>query len=436
MNIVIIGNGITGITCARNIRKMDSDVQIIVISAESEHFYSRTALMYIYMGQMKFEHTKPYEDWFWDKNRITLVKAVVNELEHEKRSIRLDNGKIIPYDTLIIASGSIPNRFGWPGEDLKGVQGLYSIQDLEEMENNTRGVLSAVVVGGGLIGIEMAEMLHSRKIQVTMLVREKAYWGNILPREEAELIGRHIREHGINLKTNSELSEILPDERGGVKAVLTQKKENIECQFVGITAGVRPNIKFLKNSPLKTDRGILVNEYFETSIPHIYAAGDCAQFRNPNSGSPSVEQLWYTGKMQAETLAKTICRNKTAYDRGIWFNSAKFFDIEYQTYGQVPPETNDQQASFYWEHPKGKMAFRATFNKADRSLLGLNFLGLRFRQMIAEDWIRNHETIEFVMKHLNKGWFDPEFSKPYFKEIALAFSASQNEVTFPISIRN
>ena len=223
MNIVIIGNGITGITCARNIRKMDSDVQIIVISAESEHFYSRTALMYIYMGQMKFEHTKPYEDWFWDKNRITLVKAVVNELDHEKRSLRLDNGKIIPYDTLIIASGSIPNKFGWPGEDLKGVQGLYSIQDLEEMENNTRGILSAVVVGGGLIGIEMAEMLHSRKIQVTMLVREKAYWGNILPREEAELIGRKIREHGIKLKTNSEHSEILPDEQGGMKAVITQK---------------------------------------------------------------------------------------------------------------------------------------------------------------------------------------------------------------------
>ena len=424
MNIVIIGNGITGITCARNIRKLDSRASITVISAESEHFFSRTALMYIYMGHMKFEHTKPYEDWFWNKNRINLIRAFVKTLNTKEKVILFDNGESIAYDKLIIASGSIPNKFGWPGENLNGVQGLYSIQDLELMERNTKNISSAVIIGGGLIGIEMAEMLHSRKIQVKMLVRENLYWGNILPREEAQLIGKHISGHGIDLQFNTQLKEIISDDQNHVTGILTNTGEKFECQFVGLTAGVKPNIGFLEKNELETDKGILINEYFETSVPDIYAAGDCAQFRNPKQGEPAIEQLWYTGKMQAETLAKTICEDKSAYNRGIWFNSAKFFDLEYQTYGQVLPEINDQQKSFYWEHPNGKHAFRANSNSKDESIAGLNFIGIRFRQIIAEEWIRERKTIGFVIQNLKKGWFDPEFSKAHYNDISNSYLQS------------
>lgn len=418
MNIVIIGNGITGITCARNIRKIDSKASITVISGESEHFFSRTALMYIYMGHMKFEHTKPYEDWFWNKNRINLIRAYVKSLNSKDKTLHFDNDKSIAYDKLIIASGSIPNKFGWPGENLHGVQGLYSMQDLEQMESNTKNISSAVLVGGGLIGIEMAEMLHSRKIEVSMLVRENLYWNNVLPREEAQLIGKHISGHGINLQFNTELREIISDDQNRVKGVLTNTGQHFECQFVGLTAGVKPNISFLEKHELETERGILVNEYFETSIPDIYAAGDCAQFRKPKPGEPAIEQLWYTGKMQAETLARTICGDKSAYNRGIWFNSAKFFDLEYQTYGQVLPEINDQQKSFYWEHPNGKHAFRANYSSKDESISGFNFIGIRFRQTIAEDWIMERKTIGFVIQNLKKGWFDPEFSKAFYNDIS------------------
>jgi NAD(P)H-nitrite reductase large subunit len=424
MNIVIIGNGITGITCARNIRKLDSKASITVISAESEHFFSRTALMYIYMGHMKFEHTKPYEDWFWSKNRINLIRAYVKSLNSKDKILHFDNSESIAYDKLIIAIGSIPNKFGWTGENLHGVQGLYSIQDLEQMERNTKNISSAVLVGGGLIGIEMAEMLHSRKIAVKMLVRENFYWGNILPREEAQLIGKHISAHGIDLQFNTELSEIISDDQDRVKGVLTNTGQQIECQFVGLTAGVKPNIGFLEKHELETERGILINEYFETSIPDIYAAGDCAQFRNPKPGEPAVEQLWYTGKMQAETLARTICEDKSAYNRGIWFNSAKFFDLEYQTYGQVLPEIYDQQKSFYWEHPNGKHAFRANYNSKDESISGFNFIGIRFRQIIAEEWIRERKTIGFVIQNLKKGWFDPEFSKAFYNDISHSYLQS------------
>lgn len=422
MNIIIIGNGITGITCARNIRKKNSDATITVISDESEHFYSRTALMYIYMGHMKYENTKPYEDWFWSKNRINLIQATVNYLNTVDKSIELEDSRILNYDKLVLATGSIPNNFGFPGEDLNGVQALYNLQDLAKMEKNTSNISSAVIVGGGLIGIEMAEMLHSRNISVTMLIRENAYWANVLPQQEAQLIGNHLNKHGIQLKFNTELQEIRTIDQVNVHSIVTKQKETIDCQFLGITTGVKPNIKFLKNSSIEIEKGILVNEFLETNIPDVFAAGDCAQFRFAKNGEAPIEQLWYTGKMQGETLANTICGNKTTYDRGIWFNSAKFFDLEFQTYGKVLAEITPEQESFYWAHENGKISFRANYNKSDRSIIGFNFIGIRFRQVIAEHWIREQKEIEYVIDNLKQGWFNPEFSDTHDKKIAKSFS--------------
>ena len=423
MHIVIIGNGITGITCALGIRKKDATAEVTVISSESEHFFSRTALMYIYMGHMKYEHTKPYEDWFWAKNRINLVKGHVSRVHIESASISLDDGRIIQYNKLLIASGSKPNKFDWPGQDLPGVQGLYSLQDLHTMELHTRGISEAVIVGGGLIGIEMAEMLLSRQIKVHFLVREKYYWSNALPEDEALMISRHIREHHINLLLETELKEIIAGNNGKVQGIITQAGESIPCQFVGLTAGVTPNISFIEDSGIKTNTGILVNEYLETNMANVYAAGDCAEFESPRSDNPAVEQLWYTGRLQGEVVANTLTGNRTAYKRGVWFNSAKFLDIEYQTYGTMLPELTPEQDSFYWEHPDGKKSFRASYRRKDRSIIGFNFLGLRFRQVVAEEWIRNRKPVDQCIRELPKGWFDPEFSKPYYRDVLNAFLA-------------
>ena len=421
MKIVIIGNGAAGITTARYIRKM-SDHEILVISSESEHFFSRTALMYIYMGHMKYEHTKPYEDWFWKKNRIDLKQAHIETINFNAKILLTSDKEEISYDKLVIATGSKSNKFGWPGQDLKGVQGLYSKQDVELMEENTVGIKNAVIVGGGLIGIEMAEMLNSRGIKVDFLIREKEYWNNVLPKEEALLVGKHIAEHHINLLTETEMKEIVSDENGRVKSIITTNGEEIPCQFVGLTAGVSPNVDFLKNTELNVDRGVLVTEYLETNLPDVYALGDCAQFINPKEKHPPVEQLWYTAKMQGKGLAKTICGEKTIYNRGIWFNSAKFLDIEYQTYGMMFTTPFKEEDTFYWEHPNGKICVRVNFKKETGEIVGFNFFGIRFRQIIADEWIRNGTAISDCISNLNKGFFDPEFYKNHHQAIINSFN--------------
>ena len=405
-HIVIVGNGITGITAARFVRKL-SGSRITIISSETDHFYARTALMYIYMGHMRYQETKPYEDQFWQANGLDLVRGYVSSVDTKARVVHVADGPDIAYDALLLATGSKSNRFGWPGQDLPGVQGLYGIPDLARMERYTRDIDRAVVVGGGLIGIEMAEMLHSRQIPVTFLVRENSYMEYLLPAEESAMINDEIRRHHVDLKLATELKAIRGNTRA--EAVETSRDEVINCQFVGLTAGVHPNIAMARASGLETARGILVNEYFETSVPDVYAAGDCAEFRTDGIGSRRVEQLWYTGRAHGKTVAHTLCGRRRPYRRGVFFNSAKFFTIEYQTYGDVPARPSPDVQSWCVRH--GGRLLRINYKTSTRRITGLNAMGLRLRHDVCEHWIRQGRTIDQVLSSLGKIRFDAEFDR-------------------------
>lgn len=414
MSIIIIGNGVAGITAARNIRKYDRNSKITVISSETKYHYSRTALMYIYMGHMKFTHTKPYADDFWVKNNIHLLQEQVNQIVPEEHKLLLASKSELSYSKLVLATGSKSNFFGWPGQDLKGVQGLYHFQDLEQLETNSANAKHAVIVGGGLIGVEFAEMLLSRNISVTFLVRESTFWGNVLPKKNGELISKHIsKDHHVDLRLERNLKEITGKD-GKVKSIIIQETdEEITCDIVGITAGVSPNINFIKDSGIETNRGILVDEYLRTNYSNIYAIGDCAELRNPPIGRRPIEAVWYVGKMMGETIAKSICGTATTYEPGIWFNSAKFFDIEYQTYGEVLGETPENSTLFHWEHPKKPICFTAQFNTKTHQLEGVNVFGIRLRHLGLQQHLKKKHPIEEVLKDLKNLFFDPEFYSDY-----------------------
>ena len=423
-HIAIIGNGIAGITTARHIRKNDSEAKITVISAETDHFFSRTALMYIYMGHMRYKDTKPYEDWFWEKNRIDLVRGYVSSVDFDTQTLNLEN-QTIDYDKLVISTGSTPNKFGWKGQDLPGVQGLYSMQDLETLEESTKDnqVKRAVIVGGGLIGVEFAEMLLSRGIEVTFLVRENRFWGGVLPLEEGAMIAEHMRkDHHVDLRLEEELDEVIKGENGRACAVITKKGERIDCELVGLTAGVHPNIDFLKDTKLDIGRGIKVNKYLETNIPNVYAAGDCAEVQETVTGRRPIEAVWYVGRMMGETLGQTLTGNKIAYEPGVWFNSAKFFDVEYQTYGIVLANEQEEESTFYWKHPEKPISFRAVYDSETKALKGINNFGIRLRHKICDNWIKSKTTIEEVMVGLRNANFDPEFYKQYESDIIAQFN--------------
>ena len=422
MHLVIIGNGITGVTAAITARRLAPDARITLVAAESTHHYSRPALMYLYMGHLRYADVKPYDDWFWAENRLELVHAEATGVDTAARTVQLATGPALAYDQLLLATGSVGRTAGWPGQQLRGVQGFYGLPDLDSMARDTQGIRHAVVVGGGLIGVELAEMLHSRGIRVTWLVREARYWQSVLPPEESALLATHIRKHSIDFQENTELREVLGDAQGRVRAVVTSAGQQLPAEWVGLATGVQPNLALARAAGLATDRGILVDTLLETSAPGVYAAGDCAQHRQPAPGEVAVEQLWYTGRMQGETVAHTLCGQPTPYRRGQWFNSAKFFNLEYQTYGRVPAQPTTGIASFCWQHPNGQHLLRLNFREADHAVTGVNALGLRQRQPVWERWLAEATPIGTVLAQLAAANFDAEFSRRHEPAIRRAFA--------------
>lgn len=445
MHIAILGNGIGGTTAARFIRKL-SDHKITMISAETDYPFSRTALMYIYMGHQEYRHTKLYENDFYDKNDINLIRGWVKSIDFSKKELRFDPDfktdtdhpapSSLNYDVLILATGSNSNKFGWPGQDLKGVAGLYSYQDLEEMESESKDLDRAVIVGGGLIGIEMAEMFHSRDIDVTFLVRESSFWNVVLPEEESEMVNREIKRHGIDLRLNTELEEIKSDEKGHCRSVITKEGEEIPCGYVGLTPGVHPNLSILKDSELETEKGVLVDAFLKTNIKDVYAIGDCAQLRKPPEGRKPIEAVWYVGKMMGETVAYTICGHPVKYQPGNWFNSAKFMDIEYEVYGEVPTKYDDTLTYIYWEHEDGTKSVRIVYDKDTQIVKGFNLMGVRFRHELCDAWLSNEAKMPMVLTNLKSANFDLEFYDKMESEIVHLYNEKENSQVKIKSKRN
>jgi len=418
LHVVILGNGVTGVSAALRVRARRPGWKITMVSGESTYHWSRPALMYVFMGHMRYRETKPFEDAFWRDSGIDLLRGWVAGIDVGNRRLDLADGRTLPWDRLLIATGSRSNRFGWPGQDLDGVQGLYGLFDLHELYRNSARARHAVIVGGGLIGIELAEMLHSRNIPVTFLVRETSYWNNILNDEESAMINRIIEEHGIGLELGTTLAGIEGDREGRCAAAIAEDGRRFDCELVGLTAGVSPNVDVLEGSGIETGRGVLVDRELRTRVADVWAAGDCAEIVAEDGGRNLVQQVWYTGKMQGEVAGDNLAGANRRYDPGIWFNSAKFFDLEYQTYGRVnlgvPNEKN-----LYWEHPSHRHSARIVYT--DEGVVGLQTIGIRWRHEVAEAWLRERRGLDHVLDHLGEIAFDPELHRRHEPEIARAF---------------
>jgi NADPH-dependent 2,4-dienoyl-CoA reductase/sulfur reductase-like enzyme len=232
------------------------------------------------------------------------------------------------------------------------------------------------------------------------------------------MVGREIASHGVGLCLSTQLASIEDDGHGRAAAVATDRGERIPCQIVGLTAGVSPNIDLVRESAIPTARGILVDPFLRTAVPDVFAAGDCAEIVRP--GEPNlVQQVWYTGKRQGELVAEAIAGEERAYDPGVWFNSAKFFDLEYQVYGRVNRGVPGE-ASLYWEHASGKKSVRIVH--VGGRVIGVNVMGIRWRHAVCERWIAEGRGLAHVLPRIGEASFDPELFTRHEREIAAAFA--------------
>ena len=400
MHAVIVGNGIAGVTAARHVRKASAEARITMVSDEALEPYSRTALMYVYMGALTQRHTWLYPERFWAENRIDRVRDRAVSLDASRQRVTLEGGAL-DYDRLLIATGSRPALPDWPGVGLPGVQGLYHLSDLERMEASTRGIGRAVVVGGGLIGVELAEMLRTRGIGVTFLVREPRYLGHAFTPAESALVEAEIRRHGVDLRLATEVERIEGD--GRAQAVVTTDGERVPAAFVGVGTGVRANTGWLGGA-VETNRGVLVDRQLAASAENVWAAGDCAELRDPPPGTRAVEPIWYSARLQGATAGLAMAGHGRDYDPGVFFNSAKFFDLEWQTYGAASAPGQD------WQVQDGRRSLRIRHDGG--RVLGVNSLGVRMRQDVCSRWVGEGWSLDRALADVGAAVFDPEFTRP------------------------
>ena len=210
--------------------------------------------------------------------------------------------------------------------------------------------------------------------------------------------------------------------------IIAETGEEIACDVVGLTAGVSPNIDFIKDSGIETGRGIKVNRFLETNVPNVFAIGDCAEQHEPIGQRRPIEAVWYTGRMMGETLAQTICGNRIEYKPGHWFNSAKFMDIEYQTYGWVFGERGrpDYEKHFHWMHPDNNKCITIAYHKDTNEFLGINTFGIRMRHEFFDKILTEKRDVNYVLEHLADANFDPEFYKLHESDIVSKFNQENN----------
>ncbi len=428
MRHVIIGNGITGITAARTIRQLDDDAEIIVISDESPYFFARTALMWVYMRQLPLSSLEPYERREWDELRITHRQGRVTGIDPESKNLTFDQGDPLSYDRLLLTVGGKPAMFGWPGQDLEGVCNMTTLGDLGKLEAVRPRLKRAVVAGGGLIGLEMVEMMLHDHVPVTFLIREPWYWHLMLSREEGEIVHQRIRSHGVNLVLEDEVKQIQGTEQGQVAAVITKGGQTLPCELVGFATGVQANTDLARSSGIACARGIQIDRSMCTDQPDIFAAGDCAELQW-GDGTIRLEQLWYSGIRQGQAAGRAMLGYPVNYDPGVPYNSAQFLFLDYLNVGWMsgarfaPPDhlggmPEEGLGEFFFQaegHPESiRIAHRPD---GSRPVLGFSMLGPRWDSEVLIRWIEQRRPLDWVLGNLSQASFNEEFRPNRFKEL-------------------
>ncbi|GGJ58184.1 nitrite reductase (NADH) large subunit [Anoxybacillus voinovskiensis] len=303
--LVLIGNGMAGVRCIEEILKIDRDLfDITIFGSEPHPNYNRILLSTVLQGDTSIaDITMNDWDWYRNNNIRLFVGETVVQIDKEKQQLRTDKGRTVSYDELIIATGSKPFMLPVPGADKKGVTAFRDIKDCEMMMEYAKTYKKAAVIGGGLLGLEAARGLLNLGMEVDVIHIFDYLMERQLDPTASKLLQRELEKQGMNFLLKKETAEIFGENR--VEGVRFKDGTEIAADLVVMAVGIRPNIDLAQESGIAVNRGIIVNDYLETNVPHIYAVGECAEHRGVVYGL--VAPLYEQGKV----LAEAICGIKT-----------------------------------------------------------------------------------------------------------------------------
>ncbi|EIW00613.1 NAD(P)/FAD-dependent oxidoreductase [Thermoanaerobacter siderophilus] len=396
MRIVIIGNSVAMVGAVEAIRKYDTSSEIVVISDETYHVYSRPLISY-YLGNLVSENKMIYrEKDFYRKNKVETIFGIkVVSIDERKKEVYLENGDSISFDKLLIATGGKPIIPPVEGLNKKNVHTFIKMDDAKKLKEAAKPGSKAVIVGGGLIGFKAAEGLHHLGVDVTIVELADRILSTILDTEGASLVSQSLQNDGIKIITGTTVDKIIGDEY--VKGVLLKNGQELEADNLIIAIGVVPNVDVVKNTSISINRGILVDNTMKTSVEDVYAAGDVAEGYDMLVESNRVVPIWPNAYMQGEIAGLSMIGINKSF-KGIFpMNSIGYKNTNMITAGITNPQQEEFEIISKIDH--NRRSYKKFVVKENR-LVGFILINDIDRAGLFTGFIKNETDITLFKKYL------------------------------------
>ena len=334
MRYAIIGSGVAGLAAIEAIRTVDRSSEVVMIGDDPHGYYSRPGLAYYLTGELHDKALFPRTAEDYKRMNFRYLRWRVASILPEKRLLEFSDKTTLLYEKLLIAVGAQALPLEVPGASLEGVLKLDHMDDAKHILKHARRGRTAIVVGGGITALELAEGLRSRGMKVHYLLRGDRYWSNVLDEHESKIVEHRLQEDGITLHYHCELIEVT-GRNGRVNGVRLLNGKTLPCDVVAYAIGIRPRVELAKQAGLAIDRGILVNEYLQTNDPDIFAAGDVAQAYDPMTGRSILDSLWNPAREQGFAAGLNMAGKRTVYIKAPPFNVTRLAGLTTTIIGTV-----------------------------------------------------------------------------------------------------
>jgi NAD(P)H-nitrite reductase large subunit len=405
---VIVGDGIAGSTAAEELRERDPEAEITVITDEGEPLYNRILIKEYAKGKMPEAPVGIHaEDWYTDRDIDLRMNTLVTAVDEDAHELTTHEGEQIEYDKLLVASGGTPAQLPVPGTDAEGIHHFWTFEDAREIREGMERADNAVIVGAGLLGIDLAAIAGAHDLEnAWYIMRGNRWWRYALSLEGAEIMHEAMADLGVELVFESGVEEFVTDDSGHVEATIDANDERYPSDFVGSAIGLNFNTELLQGTSVETDDGILTDEYMRTDAPDIYAAGDVTRFEDAVIGERAQNGSWGSAKEQGSLAARTMLADQgrdveTEEFRWVSSYSITHFDFPFLSFG-YPTEGDADAERKYDETTWRRLAFK------DGQLIGGVLIGDLSAQSKYKDLILSGADVADQKEILLQETFDTE----------------------------
>jgi 3-phenylpropionate/trans-cinnamate dioxygenase ferredoxin reductase subunit len=332
---VIIGDGIAGASAAESIREGDPDAEVTVLTEEGEALYNRILIKEFAKGKLPAAPVSIHDpEWYDERDIVLHLDTVVTGIDTEAHEVYTHGGETYGYDKLLVATGGTPTQLPVDNSDADGVHHFWTFQDARAIKESAADAEKGVVVGAGLLGIDLAAICGAQNVDAHYLMRGESWWRYALSPEGAELIHEAMEDIGVTPVFDSGVDHFETDEGGHVTAAVDPNGERFEADFAGVAIGLNFNTEFLRGSGIETDDGILTDEYMRTNVEDVYAAGDITQFHDVILGDRAQNGAWGSAKEQGSIAGQNMVADGPEAEFS-WVSSYSIthFDFPFLSFG-------------------------------------------------------------------------------------------------------